>query len=162
MKIVGIVGWKNSGKTFLAQKLISFFSKLNLNVASIKHAHHDFDIDQPGTDSYLHRESGANQIIVSSSRRWAKIVELNNLKEKNLNELIDNLDNPDIVIVEGFKKEKHNKIEIINEKTESENYLFNVVSNVICIVSDNKVNTSIKQFRKNDIEKIANFILETF
>ena len=162
MKIVGIVGWKNSGKTFLAQKLISFFSKLNLNVASIKHAHHDFDIDQPGTDSYLHRESGANQIIVSSSRRWAKIVELNNLKEKNLNELIDNLDNPDIVIVEGFKKEKHNKIEIINEKTESENYLFKVVSNVICIVSDNKINTSIKQFRKNDIEKIANFILETF
>ncbi len=141
MKIVGIVGWKNSGKTFLAQKLIAFFSKLNLNVASIKHAHHDFDIDQPGTDSYLHRESGANQIIVSSSRRWAKIVELNNLKEKNLNELIDNLENPDIVIVEGFKKEKHNKIEIINEKTESENYLFNVVSNVVCIVSDNKSNT---------------------
>ena len=161
MKIVGIIGWKNSGKTFLAQKLISYFSKLNLNVASIKHAHHDFDIDQPGTDSYLHRESGANQIIVSSSKRWAKIVELNNLEEKNLSELIDNLDDPDIVIIEGFKNESHNKIEIINKETDVENYLFTVVSNVICIVSDNKIDTSIKQFRKNDIEKIANFILET-
>ena len=84
----GIVGWKNSGKTYLVQRLIEWFSKKNLVVASIKHAHHDFDIDKPGTDSYLHRQAGSQQIIVSSSKRWTKIVELKDSSEKNLYELL--------------------------------------------------------------------------
>ena len=98
----GIVGWKNSGKTFLANKLIEYFSKKNLIVASIKHAHHDFNIDKPGTDSYLHRQAGSQQIIVSSSKRWAKIVELKYRSEKKLYELVKELDSPDIVIIEGL------------------------------------------------------------
>ena len=86
MKVCGIVGWKNSGKTFFAQKLIEYFANQKLNVASNKHAHHDFDIDKPGTDSFLHRQAGSQQIIVSSSKRWAKISELNKSKEKTLYE----------------------------------------------------------------------------
>ena len=73
MLICGIVGWKNSGKTYFAQKLIYYFDSQNLKVASIKHAHHEFDIDKPGTDSYLHRQAGSQQIIVSSSKGGQKL-----------------------------------------------------------------------------------------
>ena len=118
----GIVGWKNSGKTFFAQRLIEYFSNKNLVVASIKHAHHDFDIDKPGTDSYLHRQAGSQEILISSSKRWVKIVELGDSREKKLSDLLDELDSPDIVIVEGFKNEPHPKIEIIKEN--SNDYLF--------------------------------------
>ena len=153
----GIVGWKNSGKTYLAQKLINYFSKKNYIVASIKHAHHDFDIDKPGTDSYLHRTAGAKQVIVSSSKRWAKIMELDNSPEKKLNELLDELNSPDIVIIEGFKKLSHPKIEIINEN--NNNYLFPKLKNIIGIVSNKKIETLIPQFKVTEIEKIAKFIL---
>ena len=116
MKIFGIVGWKNSGKTYYAQKIISKLCQLEMRVASIKHAHHDFDIDQPGTDSFLHRNAGSEQIIISSSKRWAKIYELNNAPEKKLSDLINELDKVDIVIVEGYKNENHPKIEIIKPR----------------------------------------------
>ena len=160
MKICGIVGWKNSGKTFFAQKIISHFTAKRFNVASIKHAHHDFDIDKPGTDSFLHRQAGSQQIIISSSKRWAKIVELNESKEKTLYELIDELNKPDIVIVEGFKKEKHSKIEIIKDEADPSTYLFPHIKNIIGIVSDSRIDTSINQFKKNEIDIIANYILK--
>ena len=83
MILCGIIGWKNSGKTFFAQQLINYFAKKNFIVASIKHAHHNFDIDQQGADSFLYRKAGSQQVIVSSSKRWAKIIELNNKNEKN-------------------------------------------------------------------------------
>ena len=155
--IVGVVGIKNSGKTFFSQKLIEYYTSIKLKVASIKHAHHDFDIDKPGTDSFLHRKSGSTEIIVSSSKRWAKIVELQNKDEKNLNELIKELDNPDIVIVEGFKNESHPKIVII--KDGSKDLLFKKLINVKAIVSDEYIDTKIPQFKKNDIEKIAKFLI---
>ena len=161
MRIIGIVGWKNSGKTFFAQQLITYFSNRKFNVASIKHAHHDFDIDKAGTDSFLHRQSGSSQIIVSSSKRWAKIVELKKSKEKTLDELIEDLNDPDIIIVEGYKNEKHYKIEIINEDSDPANYLFPHLDNVIGIISEKKINTSITQFKKNEIDNIANFILKS-
>ena len=160
MKICGIVGWKNSGKTFIARKLISYFKNQKFNVASIKHAHHDFDIDKPNTDSFLHRQAGSQQVIVSSSRRWAKISELNESNEKTLYELIDELSKPDIIIVEGFKNEKHAKIEIINNDSDPSTYLFPHLKSVIGIVTDSKIETSIKQFKKNEIAIIANYILQ--
>tara|TARA_Y100001970_G_scaffold267297_1_gene357098 strand:- start:317 stop:805 length:489 start_codon:yes stop_codon:yes gene_type:complete len=160
MKIIGIIGLKNSGKTFLAKKLISHFVKQNFKVASIKHAHHNFDIDQPGTDSYIHRESGSQQIIISSQRRWAKISELKDKKEKTLSELIKEISEIDIVIVEGYKNEDHNKIEIINELTPPSRYLFPKIKNIIGIVSNKEVDASIKQFKSNQINIIANHILQ--
>ena len=153
----GIVGWKNSGKTFLAQKLINYFTKKNFVVASIKHAHHNFDIDQPGTDSFLHRQAGAKQVIISSSTRWVKIQELKDRDERNLEELINELDSPDIVIIEGFKNELHPKIEIINKN--SNNHLFLKLNNVTALVCDKKINTSIPQFKIGAIEDLANHIL---
>ncbi len=78
MKVFGIIGWKNSGKTFFAQQIIAKLTLLNLKVASIKHAHHNFNIDEPHTDSFLHRKAGSQQVIISSSKRWAKISEIGN------------------------------------------------------------------------------------
>ena len=153
----GIVGWKNSGKTFFAQRLIEYFSKKNLVVASIKHAHHDFDIDKQGTDSYLHRQAGSQQIIVSSSKRWVKIVELQGSSEKKLYELLKELDSPDIVIIEGFKDSSHPKIEIVKE--DSDNYLFLKLKNIIGVVCDKQINTILPQFKRTEIDKIAEFIL---
>ena len=97
-------------------------------------------------------------MIISSSKRWAKIKELNNCKEKTLEELLIQLENPDIVIVEGYKNEKHFKIEIINELKNE--YLFPNLSNVIAIISDSKINTKIKQFKKDEIAMIAEYMIE--
>ena len=158
MKIVGIVGWKNSGKTYFVSKIINKLKIKNYRVASIKHAHHEFDIDHKDTDSYIHRKAGSTQVIVSSSKRWVKITELDNSSEKTLDYLINQLTNVDIVIVEGFKNYDHPKIEII--KTEKNEYLFNKIKNIKAVISDKKIETNLKQFKKKEIDNIVNFILE--
>ena len=158
MKIVGIVGWKNSGKTYFASKIIKKLKIKNYRVASIKHAHHEFDIDHKGTDSYFHREAGSSQVLVSSSKRWVKITELNNSKEQTLNDLLNQLSETDIVIVEGFKNDNHPKIEII--KKGNDDYLFKKISNIKAIITEEKINTDLKQFKKDEIDNIVNFILE--
>lgn len=160
MKIIGIVGWKNSGKTYFAQKIIAKLSALNLNVGSIKHAHHNFDIDRSNTDSFLHRKAGSQQIIVSSSKRWAKITELSPNSEKNLNELIGEFKNIDVLVVEGYKNENHLKIEIIKDPLDPSSYMFNKLNNIIAIISDTNIKSfTKKQFEKNQIDEIVNFIL---
>ena len=158
MKIVGIVGWKNSGKTYFASKIINKLKIKNYTVASIKHAHHEFDIDHKNTDSYIHRESGSTQVIISSSKRWVKITELNNSKEQSLNDLLNQLSETDFVIVEGFKNDNHPKIEII--KKGDDKYLFNKISNIKAVISEEKIDTDLKQFKINEIDNIVNFILK--
>ena len=160
MQILGIVGWKNTGKTFLIQMLIKNFISLGLKVASIKHAHHNFEIDNPGTDSFLHRKSGSSQIIISSSNKWAKITELNGQKEKTLNELINEINPVDVVIVEGFKKEDHPKFEIIKNSYDPSCFLFPKLKNVIGLISDQKIESRIRQFKKDDIINISDYILK--
>ena len=160
MKIIGIVGWKNSGKTYLVQKIISKLVSLNYKVASIKHAHHNFEIDKPKTDSFLHRKAGSSEVIISSSKRWAKISELNGNDEKKLNDLIKEFDKPDIVMVEGFKDEIHPKIEIIKDSENPSKFLFTKLKNVVALISDKKIDSQIMQFKKNEIDNILNFILE--
>ena len=120
-KIIGITGWKDVGKTYYASLIIKLLVKRGYQVGSIKHAHHDFDIDKPGTDSFKHREAGSNQVIISSSKRWAKITENNNENEKSLDELIQELQNVDVIVVEGFKKDNHPKIEILSKDLKNRN-----------------------------------------
>ena len=160
MKIIGVIGWKNSGKTYYIQEIIKKLRKKGFSVASIKHAHHDFEIDKPKTDSFLHRKAGSQQVIISSSKRWVKITELENKIEKNLSELIQQISNTDIVLIEGFKNENHPKIEVIKEGSKS--YLFNKISNVVALISDIKLDNNIRQFKKNEIDLIVNFILNEF
>ncbi len=157
MKIIGIVGWKNTGKTFFVSQIIKKLRSKNYRIASIKHAHHEFDIDHQNTDSYIHRKSGSSQVIISSKRRWVKINELENQNEKKLNELISEITETDIVVVEGYKNENHPKIEVIREKKEV--YLHQNIENVVAIISDINLNTNLKQFKRNEIDKIVNFII---
>ena len=157
IKVIGVVGWKDVGKTFFATEIIKLLVSKKFKVGSIKHAHHDFDIDQHGTDSFKHRNAGSNQVIISSSKRWAKIIENNNKKEKNLDQLIKEFQEIDIVIVEGFKKENHPKIEIIAKNSQIIN---SELKNVIAFVSDEIFDSNIPVFKKNDIESLVEFIIK--
>jgi len=112
MRIIGLAGWSGSGKTTLVTRVIPVLTGRGLKVATVKHAHHDFDIDQPGKDSWLHREAGASEVAIVSSRRWAIVHELGNEPEPPLADVLAKLSPVDLVIVEGFKRHAHPKIEI--------------------------------------------------
>jgi molybdopterin-guanine dinucleotide biosynthesis adapter protein len=112
MRIIGLAGWSGSGKTTLITKVIPVLVGRGLKVATIKHAHHEFDLDRPGKDSWLHRESGASEVAVVSSRRWALIHELRGETEPRLAEILAKLSPADLVIVEGFKRHAHPKLEV--------------------------------------------------
>jgi molybdopterin-guanine dinucleotide biosynthesis adapter protein len=112
MRIIGLAGWSGSGKTTLITKVIPVLVRRGLKVATVKHAHHAFDLDQPGKDSWLHREAGASEVAVVSSRRWALIHELRDEPEPSFAEVLRKLAPADLVIVEGFKRHAHPKLEI--------------------------------------------------
>jgi molybdopterin-guanine dinucleotide biosynthesis protein B len=112
MRVIGLAGWSGAGKTTLLGRLIPALTGQGLRVATLKHAHHAFDVDQPGKDSYRHREAGASEVIVSSSRRWVQIHEVGEGPEATLPELLARLTPCDLVLVEGFKREAHPKLEV--------------------------------------------------
>jgi molybdopterin-guanine dinucleotide biosynthesis protein B len=112
MRIFGLAGWSGSGKTTLMTALIPELVGRGVTVSTIKHAHHDFDIDRPGKDSWRHREAGAREVMISSSRRWALIHELRGMPEPGLDELVEQMSPVDLLLVEGFKRHPHPKIEV--------------------------------------------------
>src|SRR5881394_4077489 len=112
MKVIGLAGWSGAGKTTLLTRAIPHLLKEGLRVSVIKHAHHEFDVDVPGKDSWLHRQSGASEVLVSSTRRWALMHELRGAAEPRLQELLAKMAPVDLVLVEGFKREPHRKIEV--------------------------------------------------
>ena len=112
MRLIGLAGWSGAGKTTLLAALIPWLTGQGLSVSTIKHAHHEFDVDRPGKDSHTHRLAGASQVLVSSARRWALMTELRAAPEPPLLSLIARLDPVDLVIVEGFKRDPHPKIEV--------------------------------------------------
>ena len=111
-RIIGLAGWSGSGKTTLLTKLIPLLTGRGLRVATIKHAHHAFEVDHPGKDSYEHRKAGASEVIVSSARRWVQIHEVAGQTEATLAELLRRTTPCDLVLVEGFKRESHPKLEV--------------------------------------------------
>jgi molybdopterin-guanine dinucleotide biosynthesis protein B len=112
MKVIGLAGWSGAGKTTLLARIIPHFLKEGLAVSVIKHAHHSFDVDTPGKDSWVHRQSGATEVLVSSGKRWALMHELRDASEPRLSELLRKMSRVDLVVVEGFKSEPHRKIEV--------------------------------------------------
>lgn len=112
MRIIGLAGWSGSGKTTLITKVIPVLVRRGLKVATVKHAHHEFDLDRPGKDSWRHREAGASEVAVASSRRWALIHELRDETEPSLADLLARLSPADLVIVEGFKRQAVPKLEV--------------------------------------------------
>ena len=112
MRVIGLAGWSGSGKTTLLARLIPLLTGEGLRVSTIKHAHHNFDVDKPGKDSWTHRQAGASEVLVVSDTRWALMHELRGDAEPSLTELLGKLSECDLVIVEGFKREPIPKIEI--------------------------------------------------
>ena len=112
MRVIGLAGWSGAGKTTLLTRLIPVLRARGLSVSTLKHAHHAFDIDTPGKDSYEHRAAGATEVLISSGRRWALMHELRSEPEPELPELLARMSPVDLVIVEGFKKANHVKIEV--------------------------------------------------
>ncbi len=116
LRIIGLAGWSGAGKTTLLTRLIPHLIGRGLSVSTLKHAHHGFDVDRPGKDSHTHREAGAHQVLVSSERRWALISELRGAPEPSLPSLLRRLDPVDLVLVEGFKRDGHPKLEVRREQ----------------------------------------------
>jgi molybdopterin-guanine dinucleotide biosynthesis protein B len=112
MKVIGLAGWSGAGKTTLLKGVIPHLLARGVRVSVIKHAHHEFDVDVPGKDSWVHRQSGATEVLVSSARRWALMHELRGASEPGLPELLARMSRVDLVVVEGFKSEPHRKIEV--------------------------------------------------
>ncbi len=158
MKIFGFAGYSGSGKTTLIEQLIPLFTQRRLKVSLIKHAHHTFDVDQPGKDSWRHRHAGCTEVLVTSSRRWALMHELRGAAEPGLTEMIERLSPCDLLLVEGFKHERIPKLEVYREVT-GESLLHPHDSNIVAVASDRKVDTSLPLLDLNDPPVIANFIL---
>ncbi len=162
MKIFGFAGFPGSGKTTLLEKLIPVLVVRGLKVSLIKHAHHDFDIDQPGKDSYRHRAAGCGEVLISSEKRYALIHELRGEPEPSLNDLLRRLSPCDLVLVEGFKRDSFfkmiPKLEVHHSET-GKPLLFPDDPNIVAIATDQALQTSVPQFALDDVVSIAGFIL---
>ena len=158
MKVFGVAGWSGSGKTTLIEKLIPRFVKRGLRVSLIKHAHHSFDVDQPGKDSYRHRHAGAAEVLVTSSRRWVLMHELRGAHEPSFEDQVKRLSPCDLVIVEGFKHAPIPKLEVWREATE-EGLLHPEDPHIVAVASDAKLDTKLPLLDLNDDAAIADFIL---
>ena len=158
MKIFGFAGWSGSGKTTLIEQLIPRFVKRGLRVSLIKHAHHTFDVDQPGKDSYRHRHAGATEVLVTSSRRWVLMHELRGAHEPSFDEQIRHLAPCDLLLVEGFKHAPIPKLEVWRAET-GEGLLHPNDPHIVAVASDEKVDTRLPLLDLNDVDGIAQFIV---
>jgi molybdopterin-guanine dinucleotide biosynthesis protein B len=154
MKVIGLAGWSGAGKTTLLTRVIPHLAGQGLRVSVIKHAHHKFDIDTPGKDSWRHREAGAEEVLVSSANRWALMHELRGEAEPRLPELLQKLSRVDLVIIEGYKTEPHRKIEVYRAANEKP-LLFPTDPDIVGIASDVTVDTKLATAHLDDIPAIA-------
>ena len=134
-RIFGITGWKNAGKTRMVAGLVAEFTRLGLKVSTVKHAHHSFDIDREGSDSWQHRKAGAAEVALVSSRRWALMHELQDEREPPLDEILARLSPCDLVLVEGFKREGHAKLEVVRRETLKDKPLWPDDPSIVLVVS---------------------------
>jgi molybdopterin-guanine dinucleotide biosynthesis protein B len=159
MRVFGLAGWSGSGKTTLMAALIPEFTSRGHSVSTIKHAHHAFDIDQPGKDSWRHRQAGAQEVMIASDRRWALMHELRDDPEPSLGELLERLSPVDIVLVEGFKRHAHRKIEVYRRSV-GKPLLHPDDPHIIAIASDERMpGVRLPWLFLSDAGAIASFIL---
>jgi len=160
MTLFGIAGWSGSGKTTLLAKLIPALVARGLTVSTIKHAHHGFDLDTPGKDSHTHRRAGATEVLVSSAARYALIHELRGAPELTLEELAARLSPVDLVLVEGFKRSRHRKLEVWRAAV-GKPPLWPDDPSVVAVASDGAVpGCTVPVFDLDDVEAIAGFVIE--
>jgi molybdopterin-guanine dinucleotide biosynthesis adapter protein len=160
MRIFGIIGWKNSGKTGLLERLVEHITDRGFSVSTMKHAHHSFDIDHKGKDSYRHRKAGAHQVLLSSDSRWVLMTEFEKTTELEMDVLLSKMNPVDLILVEGFKANDHLKIETYRAVTK-QNPLAKLDKQIKAIATKDKVDLSIPIFDLDDTKSIADFILKT-
>jgi len=154
MKVIGIAGWSGAGKTTLISRVIPYLRDQGLRISVIKHAHHDFDVDVPGKDSWVHRQSGAEEVLVSSANRWALMHELRGAAEPSLPGLLRKISPVDLVVIEGFKSEPHRKIEVYR-KANGKPPLFPGDPAIAGIATDAAVETVLPVAHLDDIPAVA-------
>lgn len=161
--VIGIAGWKNSGKTTLVTRLIAELTRRGLRVASVKHAHHEADVDQEGTDTFRHRAAGAIEVALVTSRRWALMHELGDADEPTLAEVLARLSPSDIVIVEGYKREPIPKIEARRIAAAKSDPLTQEDATVIAVAADHPADGDGRPvFDLNDSGGICDFLVRQF
>ncbi len=160
MNVVGFAGYSGNGKTTLIEAIIPLLVARGLRVSLIKHAHHSFDVDQPGKDSYRHRTAGAAEVLVASQQRWALMHELRRETEPTLDDHLKRLSPCDVVLVEGFKHASITKIEV-HRAAAATPLLFPDDAHIIAIATDEPLDTRLPQLNINDSAKVAAFICRT-
>lgn len=158
MKLYGVVGWKNAGKTGLMERLVSEITSRGFRVSTVKHAHHAFDVDHAGKDSYRHRAAGASEVLLASRKRVALMQELRGEEEPPLEALLARLSPVDLVLIEGYKRDTHSKVEAY--RAETGNPLIAVEDETIrAVASDVPLELDRPVFDLNDTKAVAAFIL---
>jgi molybdopterin-guanine dinucleotide biosynthesis protein B len=158
MRVFGLAGWSGSGKTTLLTRLIPELIGRGVTVSTIKHAHHEFDIDKPGKDSWLHRQAGAREVMVASSRRFALMHELHDVPEPPLEELVARMASVDVLLVEGFKAHAHAKLEV-HRPSLGKPFLYPDDPHIVAIASDVALAAPLPVLALADIAAIADLIL---
>ncbi|WP_169543043.1 molybdopterin-guanine dinucleotide biosynthesis protein B [Sneathiella aquimaris] len=162
MKIIGISGWSGNGKTTLLERLIPSLMSKGYSVSTLKHAHHHFDIDKPGKDSFRHREAGATEVLISSSNRWALMHENRDGQEADMVSLIAQMTPVDILLVEGFKSENFPKIEVWREESDAPPLHLNDDTVVAVATDSDTLKTDLPLLDLNDEAAVAEFIIQKF
>lgn len=159
MRIFGVTGWKNAGKTGLIERLVTELITRGYSVSTVKHAHHSFDVDFEGRDSFRHRTAGAKEVLLSSANRWALMHELRDAPEVRLSDLLDKLSAVDLVLVEGFKDESHAKLECHRAQT-AKPLLAPEDNTIVAVASDVALDLLQPVFDLNATKTIADFIVK--
>ena len=159
MKVFGFAGWSGSGKTTLIEQLVPRLVERGFSVSLIKHAHHEFDVDQPGKDSYRHRHAGCREVMVTSERRWVLMHELRGLPEQTLDEQMRRMTPVDLLFIEGWKWYPMPKLEI-HRRANGKPLLFPKDEHIVAVASDVEVETKLPRFDINDYHHIADFVLK--
>ncbi len=160
MKIFGFAGWSGSGKTTLIERVIPRFVRAGLKVSLIKHAHHRFDVDHPGKDSYRVREAGCSEVLVTSGQRWALMHEMRGETEGSLEEQIARMSPCDLLLIEGYKYYPLPKLEIYRESN-GKPLLYAEDEHIVALATDTPVKTHLPQFGLEDYDAISAFVLAT-
>lgn len=160
MRVFGLAGWSGSGKTTLVARLLPELTRCGIAVSTVKHAHHSFDLDQPGKDSWRHREAGASEVMIASARRWALIHEHRGAPEPSLDALIRRMAPVDLLLVEGFKHGSHDKLEV-HRPALGKPLLCRDDPRVVAVASDAPVaGLAVPLLALDDVAAIARFILD--